>query len=124
MTFREEVSHYGHDTFRVDFGAGYDGSPEVVPLSEANIVSSRIKEGCSNAGQHTVAIDVDIPAWLVPSSTPGHSHLYIDAPMSWPVYVRLLDALEAAGVIESGYNRAAQERGFTALRPPWIKKEK
>jgi hypothetical protein len=71
---------------------------------------------------HKVVLDLDLPAQLIPSSTEGHFHLYIDKEMPWDVYVRLLTALAAAGIIEQGYLSASLERGLTAVRLPWVKK--
>ena|ERR1700755_1226139 len=72
---------------------------------------------------HTVVLDIDVPAALVDSTTPGRHHLYIDTPMSWDVYVRLLEAMQEAGILEAGYVNASKDRGFTAVRLPWVRKE-
>lgn len=74
-------------------------------------------------GWHTVMLDIDHPTRLVPSTTPGHWHLYIDVAMPWWRYRKLLRALAMAGIIETGYARASIQRGFTSLRLPWVKKE-
>lgn len=107
---------------------GTDSKDAVIPgdrnecsLGDANLVSSEIAAG-EHAGKHTVAIDLDVPAVLVASSTPGHSHLYIDVPMTWGAYERLLIALSAAGVVEPGYLAACRRRKHTSLRLPWIRK--
>lgn len=84
---------------------------------EAEVVSSEI-----GRGEHCPALDVDVPAYLVPSSTPGHSHLYIDVPMSWRKYKRLLKAMAAAGILEKSYVDASIRRRHTAVRVPWLKK--
>jgi len=74
-------------------------------------------------GHHTVALDVDWPVRAIPSSTPGHYHLWIDCPpMPWWRYRRLLRALKQAGVIEPGYYSAAVARRATHLRLPWVRK--
>lgn len=97
------------------------GERNLVSLGDANLVSSRITSG-EHAGKHTVAIDLDVPAVLVPSSTPGHSHLYIDVPMTWETYANLLKALSAAGIVEDGYVQACIRRKHTSLRLPWTRK--
>lgn len=61
-------------------------------------------------------------ATLVPTSTPGHSHLYLDAKIPSLPYFRLLVALARVGVIEPGFARAAIHREHSAGRLPWIKK--
>jgi hypothetical protein len=91
-----------------------------VSISEAN-VSTSIREDAEDC--HALLLDLDVPAWLVPSSTPGHSHLYVDVKIPTPTYFALLDALAAAGVIQQGYANSSKHRGGTALRLPWIKKD-
>lgn len=85
---------------------------------EANLVSS-----LTESGLHAPVLDLDVPAYLVPSTTPGHSHLYIDVEMPWPVYRRLLRALAAAGIIEEDFYKGSLDRGQTMVRPPWVRKE-
>lgn len=89
-----------------------------VEKEDANVVGSLCVDG-----QHRPVIDIDHPCQLVPSSTPGHYHLYIDVPTSWPVYERLLWALADAGVVSVFYARAAAQRRQSFVRVPWVKKE-
>ena len=72
---------------------------------------------------HRPMLDLDFPATLIPSTTEGHFHLYLDKPMTWRKYKRLLRALGEAGIIEHGYMQASLERGYSSLRLPWVKKE-
>lgn len=80
-------------------------------LHQANLVGSKLADG-----RHAPALDLDVPAKLIPSRTEGHSHLYIDVPMSWRQYRRLLKALAKAGVIEPGYYQASVKKGGSFLR--------
>lgn len=73
-------------------------------------------------GSHALVIDLDKPAWLVPSTTYGHSHLYVDTHIGWSDYVHLLEALARAGVIEDGYAQASIAKGASYARLPWVKK--
>jgi hypothetical protein len=97
------------------------GRYDTVDLDEAQVITSRV----ASVGEttHKLILDLDIPAQLIPSSTPGHSHLYIDKGMSDAAWQTLLFALASAGIIEPGYMRASITRGFTAVRLPWVKKE-
>lgn len=95
-----------------------DDREETTSLDEADVVSSKFRD----SGRHMVVLDLDVPAALVPSSTPGHSHLYIETSMPWDVYVNLLTAMADAGILEPGYVGASKERGFTAVRLPWVSK--
>lgn len=72
---------------------------------------------------HRPVLDIDFPAALIPSTTPGHFHLYLDKPMGWSKYRQLLGSLSDAGIIEQGYANASADRGYTSVRLPWVKKE-
>jgi hypothetical protein len=87
-------------------------------ISEATVITSR----GADSEQHKVIIDLDLPASLVPSTTPGHFHLYVDHELDWEVYSQLLEALAIAGLVEQGYVDASLARGHTAARLPWVKK--
>lgn len=106
-------------------------------LDQANVVSSRQRKSSftyneaakkgedifTDRGQlHTPVLDIDIPATLIPSSTPGKNHLYLNTPMTWEDYCKLLDVMAEVGILEPGYVSASKKRGFTAVRLPWIQK--
>jgi hypothetical protein len=147
------LSFYEHRSFVLDpqhrsgcpegCDSDYDECPHVdpaecveVPVGPiSNIISSELTpKGVRSASMftdwddseplHTVAIDIDHAVRVVPSTTEGHFHLYIDVPMPWRKYRRILKALRNAGVIESGYYSAAVARRATFLRLPWIRKPK
>jgi hypothetical protein len=110
-----------------------DIKTETEDLNEADVVTSKYRVPSYRHDEalgmfvedepfHTPVLDIDVPAQLVQSSTPGKHHLYIDAPMTWDTYVKLLDAMQAAGILEPGYVSASKERGFTAVRLPWVSK--
>lgn len=90
---------------------------EMVDELDANLVSSL----CEN-GNHAPVIDLDFPCKLIPSSTPGHFHLYIEQEMSWRNYEQLLKALYNAGIIERGFYNMAVARRMTMVRPPGVYK--
>lgn len=89
----------------------------VVWVGDANVVSSLLTNG-----RHAPAIDVDLPVHAVPSSTPGHSHLYIDAELTWDEYLRLLTVMAEIGLVEEGFLDSAKRRGTTLLRLPGVTK--
>lgn len=97
----------------------YDGTHEAIEnISDAHVITS----ADLLTGLHRPVLDIDFPAKLIPSTTPGHFHLYLDKPMSWGQYSRFLTALRHAGIIEPGYASASQEREYTSVRLPWIRK--
>lgn len=110
----------------VDWGAyGADDQRQATDeLTDAVVVSSRVHDTRfdTDGGLHVVALDIDHPAWVVPSTRPGHYHLYIDKRMSWLTYQQVIAALVVAGVVEDGYAHLSDERGATHLRLPWIRK--
>lgn len=73
--------------------------------------------------KHLVAVDLDIPAVLVPSSTLGHSHLIIDKELTWLQYKKLLEVLGEVGILEEGYVAASLRRNTTHIRAPWFPKD-
>lgn len=84
-----------------------------VPRDKANVVTSMT----DRPGWHMPAIDIDgIDIRLVPSSTEGNFHLFIDKAVTWSDYKRLLAAMLDCGIIEEGYYDASVAKGATALR--------
>jgi hypothetical protein len=110
-------------------GVAYTRPSETADLDQANLITSRvagqIEDGFLDllgGPNHKVVLDIDLPARLLPSSTPGHHHLFIDKAIPWDDYVNLLEALAACGLVERGYVYASKERGYTCVRLPWVKK--
>lgn len=115
---------YEHDTIAERY--------TVVSKDEANVISSRVvgsDEWPDTEGNvddvlravewmHAPVLDLDFPAMLVPSSTPGHFHLYLERQMPWPLYEAMLRALGDAGVLQRGYVNASIARGATFVRDP------
>lgn len=90
---------------------------------DGRLVGSRLDIEGAGPPLHGVAIDLDLPATMVPSSTPGHHHLYIHAPMTWAEYSTLLRALRDARVISNNYFEMALERKQSMLRAPGVTKK-
>lgn len=106
------------DRFGGDSGSGaVDEGVDAGIAEGANVVSSQ-RNGSED---HAVLLDLDVPAYLVPSTTPGHTHLYVDVRCKEEDYFGLLDALVRCGVIELGYAQASKAKGGTYLRLPWVK---
>lgn len=88
---------------------------------KAVLVTSALDEGMK---YHAPVIDLDLPCMLVPSTTPGHYHLYIDQIIPQEKFWKLLDALVEADLVEPGYASASKARGYSAVRAPHVKKNK
>ena len=84
---------------------------EVKAPVESNVISSMLPNG-----NHAPVLDIDIPHRLVPSSTTGHSHLFLDIELTPAEYGVLLQALVRAGVVEKGYYESYRNLGFTCAR--------
>jgi len=84
---------------------------------KANIVASRRADG-----SHMPTLDIDHPVFVDPSSTEGHFHLFIDVPMTWRSYRRLLKALYLGGVIGRNHYWRSLNLGASFVRPPGVRK--
>lgn len=82
-----------------------------VGREDANLVSSLTDDGL-----HMPVIDLDLPAKLVPSRTPGHYHLFLDKEVSWTKYQRLLKAFLAAELIGQDFYDLALKHKQTFAR--------
>lgn len=106
--------------------SGKQGDPAANPVPEgktANLVLSRqhVSTEVEDRGKwyHRPVLDIDFPARLVPSSTEGHFHLYLDgALIPHDKYMYLLAALASCGIISDGYHKYSTDRGYTAVRVP------
>lgn len=121
---------------------------QLVPLGTANIVSSHIKAFDPFRASHThrPVLDLDRPytaqdalqidylfaeyslkpselVEVVPSTTEGHCHLYLQFMVPERQYMRILMYLAVFGLIETGYATASIARGGTFVRLPGVKKE-
>ncbi len=84
---------------------------------DANLVSSLCRDGL-----HRPVLDIDFPARLVPSSTEGHFHLYLEVALPEADYLELVRALGRAHILSPFYVKASEVRGATFCRPEWVKK--
>lgn len=67
-------------------------------------------------------IHLTVPAKLVPSSTEGHFHLYLETGMDWPDYLRLMRFMAEAGLLEKEWVDMNERRQMAMLRKPEYKK--
>lgn len=111
-----------------DLDKGYGIGKEITyvedPIAKkANLIGSQSEPWLGiGAGLHLPVIDIDWPCELLPSSTAGHHHLYIDSPMSWREYRKLLKALYKAHIIEEGFYKSSLKYKQTFVRKPGVMK--
>lgn len=91
---------------------------DITSVRDANLITSERRPG-----YHIPVLDLDLEAKLIPSSTPGHWHLYIDKELKWDAYLKLLEALKETGIIQEGFYAGAKERGYSSVRLPHISKD-
>lgn len=97
-------------------GYGSDYSPNEqrkVSRDKAILIGSLCEDG-----RHAPVLDIDFSAQLIPSTMPGHFHLYLDKKMSWEKYKELLAALYEAGIIQRGFYEMSLARGKSMVLLP------
>jgi hypothetical protein len=93
--------------------------PEYFPADHdtATLVTSLLPNG-----RHMPVIDIDMTSMLLPSSTPGHYHLYINQEMTWKQFLKMLKAMTDAGVVQEGFYQHTKRRGRAFVRYPGVTK--
>lgn len=128
IEFNHEHPFPGNVLLRVDRMDDYEDETRtpVTNPDDANVVSSVVASGLdfgfATTERHRPVLDIDFPCAVVPSTTPGHFHLYLDKELSWPDYEKMLRVLGEVGILEQGYVNVSVERKHTAVRVPWIRK--
>jgi hypothetical protein len=112
----------------------YTRPSETADLGRANLITSKVVGQPESPRdpfgdllfgpheRHKVVLDIDLPVTVLPSTTAGHHHLFIDHEVAWDDYVNLLEALATCRLIEPGYLYASKQRGYSCVRLPWVKK--
>jgi hypothetical protein len=107
-------------------------SPPLADLNEANVVTSenpyyeeinKIRGDDSYTYKHLPVFDLDCRHSYIPSTTPGHGHLFLDVSLTQEEFEKLLKVLAEVGILDHGYVNASLRRGYSAVRLPWIRKE-
>lgn len=87
---------------------------------DANVLYSAVHEG---SDEHVLALDIDLPMRVVPSTHPGRGHLWINKRMPWDDVLKVLAVLVEVGVVAASYEEHSKRRGYTCLRPAFIDKK-
>lgn len=118
-------SEYSHILRKVKrWRDDYNGKDrqELQPIhdfADADLVSSEVMYA---PGYHTLMLDIDYHCAVIPSSTEGHHHLYLDKLLEWSAVQEILEVLAKHGVIEHEYADMSIRDKATFLRVPWRKK--
>lgn len=88
----------------------------------ANLISSIPSSPNFRKGYHLPVIDLDLDCSLIPSSTPGHYHLYVNQLITHDNYKKLLEAMVECGIVQHGILEQFNREGFTCVRLPWVSK--
>lgn len=67
-------------------------------------------------------IELGVPAYLLPSSTAGHHHAYIDVEMKWRPYRALCKAMASVGLLEEAFVDLTISHGMSMLIRPGLTK--
>lgn len=109
------------DDYDVDGDEALGGpllDPDVVG-KPANLICSDLEGGTDI---HKPCLDIDVPCLVVPSSTPGHCHLYFDKPVPWVKFEKLLVALGDCGIADPEWVAHSIKKRRACLRPPGVVK--
>jgi hypothetical protein len=109
-------------TMGIDLVSGSSGTFDDPVQYAPSDGSHNVVTSLTKSGWHAPVLDIDIPCTYVPSTTEGHGHLYIDKELTLPQYIELMEVLVRLGIVERGFLISLEQRGFTAVRLPWIKK--
>lgn len=94
-------------------------------LKKANLVTSVVKSTKGKTVEtHRLLLDLDFDAALIPSSTPGHNHLYIDKELTKEQVDKVVAVLNEVGILQDGVKNGYNRRGALSLRLPWIDKDR
>jgi hypothetical protein len=92
-------------------------------MEDANLLTSRIEATIDTEEEkHFIIMDVDHEAELIPSSTPGHYHLYIYHEVTKEQLDKFVAVAREIGLIQQGIVRGYKERGVLCLRKPGVVK--
>lgn len=85
---------------------------------KANLIGDKTVDG-----KHKPVLDLDFDCKLVPSSTNGHFHLYVNKEVDHKKWETMLIAMRDAGILQQGFVDGAIRCGQATVRPEWIKKK-
>lgn len=127
----EEYKTEEHRTYWRAFNLVIEDEPLIVSLfkyrlhqdrSRSDALSANLVSSKTADGKHKPVIDIDFPAELKESATPGHYHLYLNKRMNKFQWFCLMVGLRMSGVIEEGFFVWSLRRGQNFVRLDGAKK--
>ena len=97
---------------RTTWREGYSRYQEV-PRKKASLTGSLVEDG-----SHFPLLYLNCQARLIPSATEGHFNLYLDHPMSWKRYKRLMRSMVKAGLLDREFYRKARKHYQAFVETP------
>lgn len=95
------------------------GNLRFVDRGAGNLISSMVAPD-----QHRPVLDLDFPHVYVPSTTPGHGHLYINnVVLNDLQHYVLISTLVQLGILSEGSKVQLDAHGLSLTRPPHVKKK-
>jgi hypothetical protein len=116
---KKAVSMIGRKFYKATLNeTDYEVKPDEADINNGNLIGSATQQGT-----HAPVFDLDFPAYLLPSSSPGKFHLYLEKEISWESYLDILESMVNAGLLEPGWVDSGITNGAMLLRPPGVFKE-
>lgn len=94
----------------------------LIELSGSDCKDANLVASLRDDGTHAPAFDLDRRAFLIPTTTSGNHHMYIDEVLSWRQYRALLRGFYKSGLLDPSVYWRSLYRGSTHVRPPWVRK--
>jgi hypothetical protein len=73
-------------------------------------------------GRDELSWHTPYPVRVVPTSTPGHHHVYVDQLVDTATLMGVLEKFGLVDVVQFGYAAVSSIRGGAHLRLPWVRK--
>jgi hypothetical protein len=94
------------------------GNLRFVEKGKGNLISSMVRPEV-----HRPILDLDKPHAYVPSSTPGHGHLYLDVTLNEMEHYLLISTLVQLRILGRGSQHQLEAHSMSLTRPPHVKKK-
>jgi hypothetical protein len=117
LFYKEELND---DSDRTDLWERRGDFQQVENVENANLIGSMFVDGRHQL--HKVFLDLDVEHLYVPSTSPGHGHLYINVDVTQKELLDLVEHLARLGILGSGSLHQVGIRAMNTLRPPGLKK--